>query len=433
MLLQDPPSPSSLDTTAQDGTPLSSTPIISSLEPRQRSRLEVVDMVSKLSRLHNATMDTKCYALNTYAKLSVRYGQDAEAVARIGEFMEPYSSSMHLELQQRAMEYQELLKERNLQLRSEMLERMPRVEEATLQARRKLLMESVMGGNSGNDGLTGWRLQMGEEEGEMDLMGSSKEKEGDIERGFTLNTTSSATLSGNNNNNNQPDLLLDLDDIFGGGDSSSSSLGGGDLLMSGGLGLGPTTTTTTLPPSTSDPVDVLLTDLFSSPSSSSSSSSSSSNSKVQEEDIDALLNLASSSSSSSPPSSSSSPQNTTTTNPSFVAFQSRGVFLHFTLSHDSRDLPNTTTIHCRSTNNNSEPATNFVFQAAVPKYLQLQMSSPSGTEVPPRESGSVTQEIKVTNMQHGSKKLMMKLKVSFDLGSEHVEEMTQISDFPDLD
>ena len=78
------------------------------------------------------------------------------------------------------------------------------------------------------------------------------------------------------------------------------------------------------------------------------------------------------------------------------------------------------------------PASSYVFQAAVPKYLQLQMSSPSSTTIPPNESGSVTQEIKVTNMQHGQKKLMMKLKVSFDLGDEHVDEMTQISDFPEL-
>jgi hypothetical protein len=52
-------------------------------------------------------------------------------------------------------------------------------------------------------------------------------------------------------------------------------------------------------------------------------------------------------------------------------------------------------------------------QAAVPKYLKLEMFPPSSTSVPALGGGLVTQEIKVTNSSHGDKNIMLKLKLAY--------------------
>lgn len=55
-------------------------------------------------------------------------------------------------------------------------------------------------------------------------------------------------------------------------------------------------------------------------------------------------------------------------------------------------------------------------QAAVPKYLKLEMMPPSSTTVPSHSAGSVTQEIRVTNSSQGEKNIMMKFKLGFSSG-----------------
>ncbi len=58
----------------------------------------------------------------------------------------------------------------------------------------------------------------------------------------------------------------------------------------------------------------------------------------------------------------------------------------------------------------------FPLQAAVPKYLKLEMLPPSSTTVPANSNGVVTQEIRLTNSLQGQKNLMLKLKIGFNMG-----------------
>ena len=67
--------------------------------------------------------------------------------------------------------------------------------------------------------------------------------------------------------------------------------------------------------------------------------------------------------------------------------------------------------------------TGMNFQVAVPKYITMEMLPPSGTTVPCNGGGNVSQVVKVTNTQMGTKKLMMKLKISYTCVGAKVEEV----------
>jgi AP-1 complex subunit gamma-1 len=75
----------------------------------------------------------------------------------------------------------------------------------------------------------------------------------------------------------------------------------------------------------------------------------------------------------------------------------------------------------------------FNLQCAVPKYITMEMEPPSSTTIPVTggtNSKPVTQKIKVTNSMLGTKNLMLKLKVSFTLQGNKVEQMVTCSAFP---
>ncbi len=74
----------------------------------------------------------------------------------------------------------------------------------------------------------------------------------------------------------------------------------------------------------------------------------------------------------------------------------------------------------------------FVFKAAVPKYLKLEMFPPTSTTIPANSNGAVTQEIKLSNSMQGQKNIMLKLKIGYSQGGVVVDEMAQVSSFPPL-
>ena len=76
--------------------------------------------------------------------------------------------------------------------------------------------------------------------------------------------------------------------------------------------------------------------------------------------------------------------------------------------------------------------TELNFQAAVPKYLKLEMMPPSSTVIPANSNGQVTQEIRLTNSMQGEKNIMLKLKIGYKYQSNIVDELAQVSNFPSL-
>jgi len=88
----------------------------------------------------------------------------------------------------------------------------------------------------------------------------------------------------------------------------------------------------------------------------------------------------------------------------------------------------------RFKNTTNEPIYGLNFQVAVPKFVTMEMKSPTSTTVPPFAAGSnakaVTQSIKVTNTKFGDKSLMLKLKIGFTSKGTKVEHMATCSGFP---
>jgi len=62
----------------------------------------------------------------------------------------------------------------------------------------------------------------------------------------------------------------------------------------------------------------------------------------------------------------------------------------------------------------------FNSQAAVPKYLKLEMLPASATVIPSNTSGQVSQEIRLINSQQGEKNIMLKLKIGYKAGGNPV-------------
>jgi len=113
--------------------------------------------------------------------------------------------------------------------------------------------------------------------------------------------------------------------------------------------------------------------------------------------------------------------------PSMTAFQKNGLTLVFDFE---KPAPNISVIMVSATNSTPTPMTNFSLLAAVPRYLQLTVRSPSGNVVPPNASSKVTQEIRIENTLHGQKPVMLKIKVEYNIGGTDVVDDATIQNFP---
>lgn len=71
-----------------------------------------------------------------------------------------------------------------------------------------------------------------------------------------------------------------------------------------------------------------------------------------------------------------------------------------------------------------------VVQAAVPKYVMMEMRPPTGNCVPADQSRNVSQTIRVNNTMLGQKNLMMRMKIQYMHNGAEVLETSQVSSFP---
>ncbi|KAM3207868.1 hypothetical protein ACQJBY_062881 [Aegilops geniculata] len=115
--------------------------------------------------------------------------------------------------------------------------------------------------------------------------------------------------------------------------------------------------------------------------------------------------------------------------PSITAFQSATLKMTFNFKKQP-GKPQETTMHASFTNLTSVTLTNFMFQAAVPKFIQLRLDPASSSTLPASGNGSITQSLSVTNNQHGQKPLAMRIRISYKVNGEDRLEQGQISNFP---
>ncbi|CAN6676082.1 unnamed protein product [Malus baccata var. baccata] len=122
-------------------------------------------------------------------------------------------------------------------------------------------------------------------------------------------------------------------------------------------------------------------------------------------------------------------ENNGTAYPSVVAFESSNLKMVFNFSKQPGN-PQTTVIEATFTNLSTNVYTDFIFQAAVPKFLQLHLEPASGNTLPASDNGSITQTLRVTNSQHGKKSLVMRIRIAYKMNNKDVLEEGQINKFP---
>ncbi|GCB74452.1 hypothetical protein scyTo_0003542 [Scyliorhinus torazame] len=113
--------------------------------------------------------------------------------------------------------------------------------------------------------------------------------------------------------------------------------------------------------------------------------------------------------------------------PSIIAYDQNGLKIEFSFEQ-SKANTNMLFITLRASNSTEMDMSNFVLQAAVPKSFQLQLMSPSGSIIPARNSGAVTQLMRVLNSQKHP--LRMRLKFMYNHREAPIEVMADVNEFP---
>ncbi|KAL1327600.1 hypothetical protein AAHE18_13G313000 [Arachis hypogaea] len=359
---------------------------------------DAVDLIEITIQCHALDFTTKAMALVALLKLSSRFPSCSE---RIREIIVKYKGNFVLELQQRSIEFNSIIA-RHQNIRSMLVERMPVLDEATF---------------------------IGRQAGSLPDAGS-------------ISAGSSVSLP--NGVAKPADSLVDLLDLNS-NDAPAPSSSGGDFLQDLlGVDLSPAAQSDALLDllsvgSVSGPVE--------SPSAQSNSSaidilSASKSEKASVSPLDDLSSLSLSSRTTSitgaapmmdlldgfastPPKS----ENNGTVYPSITAFESSSLQLTFNFSKQPGNSQ-TTNIQATFINLSSDEYTDFIFQAAVPKFLQLQLDPASGSTLPANGNGSITQNFRVTNSQNGKKSLVMRIRITYKINGKEKLEEGQISNFP---
>ncbi|KAK2352351.1 hypothetical protein P8452_42371 [Trifolium repens] len=360
---------------------------------------DAVDVVEIAIKRHASDLTTKAMALVALLKLSSRFPSCSE---RIGEIIVQFKGNLVLELQQRAIEFNSIIS-KHQNIRSTLVERMPVLDEATFIGRRA----------------------------------------GSLPGAASTATTPSVSLPNGVAKPAAP--LVDLLDLSSDDPVAPSSSGGDFLQDLLGVDLSPASQQSGAADQASKSGTDVLLDLLSigSPAQSDSSTvdilSSNTSNKAPVSPLDDLssLSLSSRSTSNAGPmmdllggiSSSPPTENNGPVYPSVTAFESSSLRLTFNFTKQPGN-PQTTAIQATFTNLSSNTYTDFVFQAAVPKFLQLHLDPASGNTLPATGNGSVTQTLRVTNSQHGKKSLVMRIRIAYKINGKDTLEEGQISNFP---
>ncbi|XP_078050838.1 adaptor protein complex 1, gamma subunit isoform X2 [Augochlora pura] len=277
---------------------------------------EVIDVYQRLLWSPQNTVVTKQYTLLSLTKLSTRFQKGNEKIRQI---IDTFGSNLHIELQQRGIEFSQLFRKYD-HLRPALLERMPPMETAKPQA----------------NGIIG--MVNGEPEPEEEksaVLEASSTPPSDSSVLLDLLGTADIGVTSTVSNKNTPA-------------NTTSTVNNNDLLdLLGSLDLNAPTPTATLPQAQTP------TQVFSP-------------TNMNNFLVDGLLN-------------SSSIQNDT---PTMLVLDKAGLKITFRLERPP-DIADLLIINMLAQNSGSVILTDFLFQAAVPKTFQLQMLSPSSTVIPP--------------------------------------------------
>ncbi|XP_005994468.1 AP-1 complex subunit gamma-like 2 [Latimeria chalumnae] len=111
--------------------------------------------------------------------------------------------------------------------------------------------------------------------------------------------------------------------------------------------------------------------------------------------------------------------------PPITAYDRNGLLISFSFERVSATL---LAITMSATNSTEAEITNFIFQAAVPKSIQLQLQAPSGSSIPALNNGAITQGIHIVNTQQ--QPLRMRIRVTYSHHGNAVQDLCEVNHFP---
>ncbi|KAJ8451657.1 hypothetical protein Cgig2_018291 [Carnegiea gigantea] len=373
-------------------------------DPITVTESDAVDVIETSIKRHNSDNTTRAMCLIALLKLSSRFPPCSQ---RIKDIIVQYKGSLLLELQQRAIEFNSII-EKHQHIRSAVVERMPVLDEATYSGRRAGSLPTTASSSNGPSVNLPNGVSKPSAVPLVDLLDLSSDdvpapssSGGDFLNDLLgIDLSPVPSQSGTSQNKNRgTDALLDLLSI--GNPPVANSSPTPDIMSlslesksSGGTLVGLSSLS---PVSTQSPASSTATPI-----------------------VDLLDGL----SSSQPSAGTNGPEF-----PSIVAFESSSLKMTFDFSK-SPGSPQTTSIKATFTNLSANIYTDFIFQAAVPKFLQLHLEPASSNTLSASGSSFVTQNLRVTNSQHGKKPLVMRIRIAYKLNGKDVLEEGQINNFP---
>ncbi|KAG2317126.1 hypothetical protein Bca4012_068017 [Brassica carinata] len=353
-------------------------------EPITVTESDAVDVVETAIKHHTSDVTTKAMALIALLKISSRFPSCSE---RVKSIIGQNKGSFVLELQQRSMEFSSVI-QKHQNIRSSLVERMPVLDEATFSGRRAGSLPTAVS-TSGKSSLSIPNGVVKAAAPLVDLLDLSSDDAPaptsssanflqDL-LGVDLTQPSPHPVSGTM----QPskagaDILLDLLSV---GSPAPSSING-DLLS---------VHAKNAPVATNDTI-------LSSPTAPSSM-------------MDLLDGF----------------EDKVPIYPSIVAFESSTLKIEFNFTKQPEN-PQATDIVASFTNLTPNVFTDFLFQAAVPKFLQLHLDPSSSNSL--TANGNIKQTMRVTNSQHGKKPMVMRMRVGYKIDGKDMLEEGQINNFP---
>lgn len=328
---------------------------------------EIIEVYHRLLWSPQNSSTTKQYALMSLTKLSTRF---TRATNQIQEIIKSFRSSLHIELQQRGVEYSQLFGKYD-HLRPALLERMPPME-VIRQTDENVHTNGDLDGLEPQSEESSPQHVPSESNALLDLLGGGDDLD-------IIKPSSEPPRPPPISNSNNQDLL----DLLGLGPLTDSTPVSNDT-NNIGLIL-ENNNANILPVMNNQNSNFLTDDLFSS-----------------------VLTTESITSSIQP----------------LTAFEKDGLTVLF--SFDGVKENNTVTINVTASNHSLSTMTEFLFQAAVPRTFQIQMLSPSGTIIAP--NGLITQVLRVTNP--GQNVLRMRIKISYIVDGNPVLEQAEVNNFP---
>ncbi|KAL8052592.1 hypothetical protein ABFX02_05G015000 [Erythranthe guttata] len=383
---------------------VSNTGVLDVEDPITVTEADALDVVETAIGNPSSDLTTRAMCLVASLKLSSHFPSCSK---RVSDIVRHHKGSLVLELQQRAIEFNSII-EKHGKIRSTLVERMPVLDEATFSGRRAGSMPPSVSTSQGALPKIPNGVAKPTSAPLVDLLDFSSDdipapsgSGGDFLQdllGVDISPSPSQVTSGTQKSGT--DVLLDLLSI--GTPPAQSNQSTLDILS----------------PSQDikSPVDVLTKLASPSPSAQTSTPVGSSSMLDLLDDFGTTLSL--------PVAETNGP-----TYPAIIAFESSSLKVTFNFSKEPGS-PQTTLIEARFTNKSPIAYSNFVFQAAVPKFLQLHLDPASSNTLPANSNDSITQKLRVSNSQHGKKSLVMRLRINYKVNDKDVLEEGQINNFP---